>query len=404
MTKLSTDPYKGVRDFYPEDQAVQNYIFSVWRKVVESYGYEEYNASILEPAELYRSKTSDEIVNEQTYTFTDRGDREVTLRPEMTPTVARMIAGRRRDLAFPVRWYSIQNFFRYERPQRGRVREFWQLNADIFGVEGIEADIEAIALAYDIMKAFGAQDADFEIRINNRGFLKHALMKYHGMTEESAEAELSKMDKGTSSIDISLPDADPGIKELLEALEKRGISNARFDSKLIRGFSYYTGTVFEIFDTDPQNSRSIFGGGRYDRLLELFTDEKIPAMGFAIGDVTMRDFLGTHGLLGDLRSPTDVMICLVDEKVQESSEILAKGLRAEGVNVAVYQGNKKLGEQIAIADKKKIPFVIAVGERETVSGVYTLKKLASGEETEGSVREIAAVLRASASRHQSSAL
>ena len=173
--KLSLEPYKGTRDFYPKDQFIQNYIFSVWKKVCESYGYLEYNASILEETELYKSKSGDEIVNEQTYSFIDRGNRNVTIRPEMTPTVARMVAQKRKELTFPIRWFSIPNLFRYERPQRGRLREHWQLNADMFGVDSVEADVEIISLAYDIMKGFGAKDEDFEIRINNRHVISAGL-------------------------------------------------------------------------------------------------------------------------------------------------------------------------------------------------------------------------------------
>ena len=154
---LSTQPYKGTRDFYPPQKRQQNYIFNIWREVVESFGYEEYDAPIIEPVEIYQAKTSDEIVNEQTYAFEDRGGRKVTLRPEMTPTVSRMVAGKRQELAYPLRWYSIPNLWRYERPQRGRLREHWQLNVDLFGAEGIEADSELILIADAIMQRFGAQ-------------------------------------------------------------------------------------------------------------------------------------------------------------------------------------------------------------------------------------------------------
>ena len=164
---LSTDPYKGVRDFYPEDMAIQNQIFDIWRSVALKYGYQEYTASILEPAELYRAKTGEEILDKQSYLFTDRGDREVMLRPEMTPTVARMVAGRKRELVYPLRWFSMPNCFRYEQPQKGRLREFWQLNVDIFGVDSIQAEIEVIAMAYEITKGYGLKDTDFEIRIGN---------------------------------------------------------------------------------------------------------------------------------------------------------------------------------------------------------------------------------------------
>lgn len=250
MSKLDTASYKGVRDFYPEDMAIQNYIFDTWRKVAEKFGYVEYGASILEPTEIYTEKSGAEIVNEQTFTFLDRGSRSVTLRPEMTPTLARMIAARRRNLKFPLRWYSIPNLFRYERPQRGRRREHWQLNCDLLGIAGIEADIEIISLTYAIMKEFGARDESFEIRVNN------------------------------SSVD---------------SLKKIG-SNLVFDPTLARGQTYYTGIVFEIFDTNKDNGRALAGGGRYDNLLEIFEVEPIPAVGFGMGDITIRDFLETHKL------------------------------------------------------------------------------------------------------------
>src|SRR3990167_4836482 len=168
MAKLGTQPYKGTRDFYPADMWIQNYIFKVWRSVAERYGYEEYAAALLELTDLYRAKTGEEIVNEQSYTFTDRGGREVTIRPEMTPSVARMVAARQQELAYPLRWYSIANFWRYEQPQRGRLREHYQLNVDIFGVDSIEGDFEIIRTAENIMRAFGAEDSMFTIRINSR--------------------------------------------------------------------------------------------------------------------------------------------------------------------------------------------------------------------------------------------
>lgn len=393
--KLSTESYKGVRDFYPEDQAIQNYIFDTWRTVCERYGYEEYNASILEPAELYRSKTNEEIVNEQTYTFTDRGDREVTLRPEMTPTVARMIAGKRRDLGFPVRWYSIPNCFRYERPQRGRVREFWQLNVDIFGVEGIAADIEILSIAHNIMRAFGATEQDFEIRINNRELLRR-LIKQIGVKDEDTERYLSLLDKKSKISDAEFKELsvkefgvsaefvfdqiDPEIKKLIDILEKKGIRNVCFDGSLIRGFSYYTGMVFEVFDTNPDNPRALFGGGRYDRLLENFGGEALPAVGFGAGDVVMRDFLETRGILPQKVSSTNLMICTIDESHEPDADMLAQTLREGGINVAVYEGTKKLGDQLKIADKKHIPFVVVVGDEEAASQQFKLKNLATGDE------------------------
>ncbi len=258
---LSTEPYKGVQDFYPEDMKVENYIFSVWRKVAERFGYEEYSASPLEPTELYTEKSGEEIVGQQTFTFTDRGGRSVTLRPEMTPTLARMVAARRRQLKFPLRWYSIPNLFRYERPQRGRRREHYQLNCDLMGIADRSADLEIVTLAYEIMKEFGAKDEQFEIRLN---------------------FPAGSMDE---------------LNDFQAQLKVKGINNTKIDETLARGQAYYTGIVFELFDTDVSNPRALCGGGRYDNLLELFDAEPVPATGFGWGDITMKDFLETHGLL-----------------------------------------------------------------------------------------------------------
>jgi len=278
--KLSTEPYKGVRDFYPEDMAVQNYIFSTWKKVCEGFGYQEYATSLLEPAELYQSKGggSDEIVNEQMFTFTDRGDREVALRPEMTPSLARIVAARRKSLKFPLRWYTIANCFRYERPQRGRKREHWQLNADVMGVAGVEAEVEIISLAYKIMKAFGAKDDDFVVKLNDRKAMP------------SDRELLRKADKGEARLEVAESET---VQKTLAALK---LPNAVFDPNIVRGFDYYTGLVFEVFDTHPDNRRSLFGGGRYDNLLEMFGVDPVPTVGFGMGDVTIRDFLETHQL------------------------------------------------------------------------------------------------------------
>ncbi len=382
---LSTEPYKGVRDFFPDDMAVQQYIFDTWRSVVQRYGYEEYNASLLEPTELYASKTSEEIVNEQTYTFTDRGERSVTLRPEMTPTVARMIAARKRDLAFPVRWFSIPNCFRYERPQRGRTREFWQLNVDCFGASNSEADAELIAIAYDIMMAFGAQESDFSIRINNRALLANlppeAVRLLDKKDKMSPEAFADAW-KQYSDTPLSLsPDAD--TTTVIDALARRGINNVVFDPGIVRGFDYYTGTVFEIFDAHPENPRSLFGGGRYDNLLDAFGADRIPAVGFGLGDVIMRDFLETHALLPTPTSTTTVMLCPLTPAHRPAADTLATDLRAAGIAVAVYYGDKKIGDQIKIAEKKRIPHIIAIGDAEAASATYTLKTLTDGGELQG---------------------
>lgn len=309
--KLSTEPYKGVRDFYPEDMKVQNHIFSVWKKVAAEFGYDEYAASILEPAELYRSKGSEEIVNEQMFTFTDRGGREVALRPEMTPSLARMIAARRKSLKFPLRWFTIANCFRYERPQRGRKREHWQLNCDVVGIAGVEAEVEIILLAYRIMKEFGAKDEDFVIKIGNRGIMEKAL-RANGVKEKDVISVFGLLDKKGKMPEEERLSAletlgyaknkvisywSAAVAELQKSLiQERKIKNVEFDENVVRGFDYYTGMVFEVFDTHAENRRSLFGGGRYDNLLEMFGAEPVPTVGFGMGDVTIRDFLETHQL------------------------------------------------------------------------------------------------------------
>jgi histidyl-tRNA synthetase len=377
---------------------IQRYIFDTMSRVTESFGYSEYNASILEPTELYKSKTSDEIVNEQTYTFTDRGDREVTLRPEMTPTLARMIAGKRHDLSFPLRWYSIPNVFRYERPQRGRVREHWQLNADLFGVSGIEAEVEIISLASTLMCAFGAEENDFEIRINDRSILT-SIFKELSIPEQLQAQTMrlldkrAKLDDFDSQLETLLGEQSKKFIEMLEntsssthlesvlsQLKNLGITNVVIDTSVVRGFDYYTGIVFEVFDTSSENNRSLFGGGRYDNLLELFGGDPIVAVGFGMGDVTIRDFLETHELLPEYTPRTDLFLCTLTPDANEYAQALAQTLRGQDVNVEVSLSDKKVGDQIKLADKKQIPFVICVGENEMKNDSLTIKHLESGEE------------------------
>jgi histidyl-tRNA synthetase len=383
--------------------------------VVEHFGYEAYDTSILEPTELYKAKTSEEIVNEQTYTFLDRGGRSVTLRPEMTPSVARLVAKRRRELPFPLRWYSLPTVFRYERPQRGRLREHRQLNCDLFGISSVEGDIEIILLAYELMCAFGARETDFQIRINHRGIITEiltSLAKKHKVPfEDTTRAEVlrlmdrrEKMEQedyasalrrllGDAFARALLKDASPKetgnlllnsdsgktLLTILEELEKRGLHNVVYDPRLVRGFDYYTGMVFEVFDTNRENSRSLFGGGRYDALFSLFGQDPIPTVGFGMGDVTLHDFLETHHLLAETESPTLLYIGTLGESTFPFAAQLAQRLRRHDLTVAVDFSGKKIGEQVKTAQKKDIPFFLAVGEEEMRSGSYTLKHLPSAE-------------------------
>lgn len=397
--KLGTEPYKGVRDFYPEDQFVQEFLFETMQTVCERFGYESYNASILEPSELYRAKGNDEIVNEQTYTFTDRGGREVTLRPEVTPSVARMVAAKRRELVFPLRWYTIANVFRYERPQRGRLREHWQLNADIFGAEGVEAEAEIIALSHQVMLDLGATEHDFEIRINDRRILNE-LFSSCDLSDDEQKSVMRLLDtrEKTDSFDekvvnllgvektnklkggLSSTASSAHLEELLSLLYKLGITNAHIDTSIVRGFDYYTSMVFEVYDTAPDNNRSLFGGGRYDGLVTMFGEEPIAAVGFGMGDVTARDFLETRDLLPTYTPATELMLCVLEKKHTAHAMKLAQDLRHEDVTVAVNFSGKRAGDQLKQADKLGIPYIIVIGEKERESGQYALKHLPSGNE------------------------
>jgi len=398
--RVSTEPYKGVRDFYPEDQFLQRYLFEHMERVCELYGYEEFNASMLEPAELYRSKTSEEIVNEQTYTFTDRGEREVTIRPELTPTFARMIAARMREIPMPARWYAIGNVFRYERPQHGRLREFTQLEVNMIGVEGVEADAELIAVAHGVLRSLGADERDFEIRVSDRRILDTIYDsvgveavdraevtrlldkrdKMEDFKEHLAEALKDKKKVAILLDQIERTTSSAYLESLRVQLEHMGVGNMIVDTSITRGFDYYTGMVFEVYDTDKANPRSLFGGGRFDKLLSIFGTDSIPAVGFAMGDVTARDFLETHNLLPQYSPATELMVCIVDKSASQHAIALAQDLRRQDIAVAVNFSGKRIGDQIKDADKMKVPFIIVVGEKERDSGRYSLKNLETGND------------------------
>jgi histidyl-tRNA synthetase len=430
MSTLSSAPYKGTRDYYPADKRIQNYIFSEWKKIVERYGYEEYGAPTLELLEVYTAKSGQELANEQTYAFTDRGERMVAIRPEMTPSISRMVAARRQEMAYPARLYSIANFMRYERPQRGREREFWQLNADIFGAEGVLAEAEIITMGWRMMKGFGATEDMFIIRINNRKLINRMMSDYLALDavqsemmirlfdrkekishedfrdqaidifgDQAAPAGLSKIAALLSAKNISeLPDAIreteevEEVKGLFAELEKIGIGNAIFDITLMRGFDYYTGTVFEFFDTHPDNRRAMFGGGRYDGLVGLFGAEAISAVGFAPGATMTEMFLQTHNLLPKLPSTTEVYVIVLGD-AREGAMKLADALREEGVNTEVDISGRKLDKQLKTAIKKTIPFMIFVGDEELKKEVYPFKDTAKAEEQTLSFERIVSVVK-----------
>lgn len=427
---LSTQPYKGARDFYPEDKRLQKYMFSAIRKVVERFGYEEYDAPILEPLELYLAKTGEEIVNEQTYTFEDRGGRKVAIRPEMTPTVSRMVAGKRQELGYPLRWYSIPNLWRYERPQRGRLREHWQLNVDIFGLEDMKAEMELIQVADAILKDFGATHDMYTVKVNSRKLMDFIMKDYLKLTgvqiqmasklidrmhkmpfdEFEAEAEAiltpSQRDAGTANKFIGilkikqighLPEvvreheSAKELKKLIEMLKDARVPNVVFDITVMRGFDYYTGIVFEMFDNSPDNNRSMMGGGRYDGLVGLFGVDPIPTVGFGWGDVTLQNFLEGHDLMPHLRPDTDVYIVLIGDVYDKAQKVINE-LREMGANVAVDLTGRKPDKQIKTAVKKGIHYAMFIGEQELKDEQYVVRNLLTSIEEKHSASRVVSIV------------
>lgn len=429
MEKLSTQPYKGTRDFYPEEMKLRNWFFGKIRHALELAAYEEYNGPMLESLELYAAKSGDELAREQTYNFTDRGGRDLAIRPEMTPSVARMVAAKMGELNFPLRWFSIPNMYRYERPQRGRLREFWQLNVDLFGCDTYEADLDVIQSAISLLRAFGADETMFKVHINNRRFFNDVIAAICGTDADGAkkvskvvdrknkvpreayvkdmtelgltEAQIGKIDAlYTMSVEdaTALCPESTGSMELISlfsALRAMGLDKyCVFDFGIIRGLDYYTGSVFEVFDEAPENNRAMFGGGRYDNLVGLFAkNAKISGVGYGMGDVTLENFLVTHGLIPDLyKSEKKVLVARFDDVPVEKYAPIVDALREAGIVASLYTGMKKFGKQIDYAVKGKYSHVVIMGGSELEGGIVKIKNLETREEIEVPASDVASAL------------
>ena len=416
---LSTQPYKGTRDFYPDDMRLRNWFFGKIRQALELSAYEEYEGPMLESLEIYIAKSGEEIANEQTYNFTDRGGRRLAIRPEMTPSVARIVAAKMGELNYPLKWFSIPNMYRYERPQRGRLREFWQLNVDIFGCDTYEADLDVIESAINVLRAFGADESMFKVHINNRRFFNDVIAaicktdtegarkvskivdKRNKIPRESYVNDLTALGLSGEQIDqidslyvMSVREATAlcpdsvGTQELIslfDMLEKTGLDKyCVFDFGIIRGLDYYTGTVFEVFDEAPENNRAMFGGGRYDNLVGMFAkNAKISGVGYGMGDVTLENFLVTHGLVPDIyKTGVKVLITRFDDVPYEKYLELVNDLRKLGVTASIYVGTKKFGKQIDYAVKGHYSHVVIMGASELEGGIVKIKDLESREESE----------------------
>jgi histidyl-tRNA synthetase len=413
---MQTQALPGFRDFYPEDLALRTYIFDTWRTVATRYGFEEYDGPPLEPLDLYTTKSGDEIIG-QLYNFTDKGDRAVALRPEMTPTLARMVASQAGKLRKPIRWFSIPQLFRYERQQRGRLREHFQLNCDLIGEASPLADAEIIAVTVDVMRAFGLGSQDVRVRLSDRRLL-NAMLAPHRLDDTQTISIYNWLDKqGRTThaknlqqlIDLQVPDdvirmlefasgardmvtlehwltgplaraiaAD--LQSVISSLDSMGIADfIDLDLGIVRGLAYYTGTVFEVFDSS-RAMRAICGGGRYDNLLDAVGGVSMPAVGFGMGDVVLRELLKDKGLTPTNVSSIDVFLAFITADDVPHVLRLAHKLRDEGLRVEYALNPQAVGKQLKLADARKARLAVVVGPDEWARGEVMMKDLRSGSQ------------------------
>ena len=403
--KSIVPPVKGMRDFYPEQMALRTWLYRTVRAVSESFGYQEWEAPVLESLALYAAKSGEELVKKQSYVFTDRGGDEITLRPELTPSLARLVAQKQNELVFPLRWWSFGPFWRYEKMQKGRTREFMQWNIDLLGVNSPEADAELVAIAAAFLKRVGLKPDQARVFVNNRrfmeaefdrlGFAPEKRLEVSGLVDRRGKMEPEAWDKYAGELGIVGKQLE-GLKELLEDTERWKKSDelvrlfavldalgaadyVQFDANVMRGLLYYTGTVFEAFDLSGGVRRAILGGGRYDNLLADVGGEPLSGVGFAMGDVVVSLILQELGLVPPLpAAPSSVLVTVFSEELWKPSLALAAQLRAAGLNVTCYPEPAKLPRQFKFADRMGVKAVLVLGPDEAAAGKVTVKDLVKG--------------------------
>jgi len=421
----------GFRDFYPDDLALRNHIFSTWRAVASRYGFEEYDGPPLEPLELYTQKSGAEIVG-QLYAFRDKGERDVALRPEMTPTLARMVGARAQALKKPIRWFSIPQLFRYERQQRGRLREHFQLNMDLIGEVGPLADAELIAAAVDIMRAFGFGPQDVRVRLSDRRVLRTLLLAA-GVTEAQLPAGYAAIDKseraprealaeglsrdglssaaidgvfqvagvqGTEALHEAITavrkqECGEGLLGVCRTLDAMGLGEfVEVDLRIVRGLAYYTGVVFELFDTAGA-LRAVCGGGRYDGLLRELGGVDLPAAGFGMGDVVLAELLKQRAKTSGARRGLDAFLVAVAGSDEEPMLRLAHELRDQGFAIEFGLHLHAVRKQFELASARGSRFAVVVGERERAGNAVLVRNLADGREQSVPIDRLGEFLRGS---------
>lgn len=416
--KLTNQPYRGTVDLFGQELKTRQYIFNVWRQTCLNFGFQEYLTPLLEPAIIYETKSGEDVGKKQLYTLTDLGGRRLAIRPEMTPSVLRLVSRLYPSSPKPLRLFSIANFMRNERPQKGRSREFWQLNADIFGSESNLSDTEAISLALSIMNNFQAPPKSFSLYINDRRLVDQVLTDIVGLKKTQLPpisrildkfSKLSRPDFTQTLTDLGLnsqqidtiisfleSDANnlinnfpqlkdnPGYKnviQLISNLEQVPLAESViFQPSIIRGLDYYDGMVFEVFDNHPDNKRSLFGGGRYNGLADLFAGQPIPAVGFAPGDITTKLFLEQNNLLPQDQTPTSIFLPILEQKLTQKTLYLASQLRDLNLPVTTTTEVTSLIKALQQANKQKFSFIIILGEKEIKQNQVTLKNLETGQQ------------------------
>jgi len=399
-------PVKGARDFYPEAMAARNWLYERIRSVSESFGYQEFDGPYLERLELYAAKSGDELVKKQSFVFEDRGGDMIALRPELTPSLARMVATRSKSLPQPIRWWSFGPFWRYERPQKGRSREFFQWNIDILGVDTPQADAELAAVAAVFFRTVGLPPSAVRILVNSRNLAEiqlesigipdslrqqtfRAIDRREKMDQRKWEAYASEIGLTSDQIlalqDV-LADTDawkqsPQLVTFFDAAEKLGISEyLEYDPSIIRGLDYYTGIVFEARDAERKH-RAILGGGRYDDLVSEVGGDPVPGSGFAMGDVVVGLVLEDAGASPELRpSPSQVLMAAFDEASLLQTLRISSDLRAAGVRTEWYPEAARIKTQLKYADRQSIPVVVIIGPDELQNDQVTIKQMQTGDQ------------------------
>ena len=412
---MSTGALPGFRDFFPSELAARSVIFATWREVARRYGFVEYDGPPLEPLELYTRKSGEEIAG-QLYNFTDKGGREVALRPEMTPTLARMAGARANSLRKPVRWFSIPQLFRYERQQRGRLREHFQLNVDIIGEASVTADAELLSVAVDIMRAFGLTPSDVVARVSDRRILQGYLGTI-GVSEPALAAVFAVIDKldrqprsvseeklavagvesGARERILALPDATlddvaavvagtptedvvNDFRAYLGYLEALGVAGwVKVDFAIVRGLAYYTGIVFELFDARGE-LRAICGGGRYDTLLRSLGGTDLPALGFGMGDVVLGELLRDRSLLPETAATVETWVAFAEEGGVSDALRVASRLRARGRSAEYALGGQKLARQLKAAAAAGAAEAVILTPADLAEGAAVVRRMSDGAE------------------------